>query len=158
METGLRAQGSGLRAQGCLWHKESQLVYRRFCCLPSASLQMCFPQGSQASRRQGVPIVVQWKRARLASMKTRVRSLASLSKLRIPHCHELWCRSQTRLGSGIAGTVVQASSYSSNSTPSLGTCIYRKCGPKGQKRKIFPLKKIHCFFSYYLISKAFYIF
>ena len=29
-----------------------------------------------------------------------------LSGLRIWHCHEVWCRSQTRLGSGIAVTVV----------------------------------------------------
>jgi len=31
-----------------------------------------------------------------------VQSLASLSGLRIPHCHELWCRLRTGLGSGIA--------------------------------------------------------
>ena len=30
-----------------------------------------------------------------------VRSLASLSGLRIQHCRELWCRSQTRLGSSL---------------------------------------------------------
>ena len=35
------------------------------------------------------------------------------SGLRIRHCHELWCRSQTQLGSGIAVTLVQASGYSS---------------------------------------------
>ena len=32
-------------------------------------------------------------------MRTRVRSLASLSRLRIWRCPELWCRSQTQLGS-----------------------------------------------------------
>ena len=32
-------------------------------------------------------------------------SLASLSGLRIQHCGELWCRSQTQLGSGIAMVV-----------------------------------------------------
>ena len=29
-------------------------------------------------------------------------------------CRELWCRSQTRLGSGVAVAVVQAGSYSSD--------------------------------------------
>ena len=32
--------------------------------------------------------------------------LAWLSGLRIWHCHELWCRSQTRLGCGVAVAVV----------------------------------------------------
>uniref|UniRef100_A0A8W4FIM3 Zinc finger protein 446 n=1 Tax=Sus scrofa TaxID=9823 RepID=A0A8W4FIM3_PIG len=35
-----------------------------------------------------------------------VRSLASLSGLRIWHCHELWCRSQIRLGSHVAVALV----------------------------------------------------
>ena len=37
-----------------------------------------------------------------------VRSLASLSGLRIWHFSELWGRSQTRLRSGVAVAVVQA--------------------------------------------------
>ena len=36
--------------------------------------------------------MVQWKRIRLVSMRTQVRSLASLSGLRTRHCCELWCR------------------------------------------------------------------
>ena len=36
---------------------------------------------------------------------TRVQSLASFSGLRIQRCHELWCRSQMRLGSGVAVAV-----------------------------------------------------
>ena len=39
-------------------------------------------------------------------MKTWVQSLTSLSGLRIRHCHELWCRWQTQLRSGIAVTGV----------------------------------------------------
>ena len=42
------------------------------------------------------------------SMRTQVRSLASLSGLRICCCLELQCRSQTGLGSGIAVAVVWA--------------------------------------------------
>ena len=69
---------------------------------------------------QGVPLIAQWKQIPLRSMRTQVQSLALLSELRIWHCCELWCRSQTRLRSGIAVTAVQASSYSSDSTPNLG--------------------------------------
>ena len=47
----------------------------------------------------GDPIVAQWKQTQLVSTKIQLRSLASLSGLRIWHCHELWCRSQMRLGS-----------------------------------------------------------
>ena len=46
----------------------------------------------------GVPIVAQQKRI----MRLRVWSPALLSGLRIQHCCELWYRSQTWLGSGIA--------------------------------------------------------
>ena len=54
----------------------------------------------------GVPFMAQQKRIWLVSMKTLVRSLVSLSGLRSRHCHELWCRLQTRLGSCIAVAVV----------------------------------------------------
>ena len=39
-------------------------------------------------------------------MRTQVGSLASLSGLMIQHCHELWCRSQMQLGSGVDVAVV----------------------------------------------------
>ena len=42
----------------------------------------------------------------LVSMRMRVGSLAFLSGLRLRHCRELWCRSQTQLGSGVAVAVV----------------------------------------------------
>ena len=41
-------------------------------------------------------------------MRTRVRSPASLSGLRIRHCCELWCRSQTHLGSQVTVAVALA--------------------------------------------------
>ena len=47
-------------------------------------LQVCF-----RNQVQGVPIVAQWKWIWLASMRTQVRSLASLSGLRIQCCREL---------------------------------------------------------------------
>ena len=40
----------------------------------------------------GVPVVTQWKRISIVSMRMWVRSLAALSGLRIRHCSELWCR------------------------------------------------------------------
>ena len=63
----------------------------------------------------------------------RVRYVASISGLWIRRCHELWGRSQTRLGSHIAVAVAQADSYSSNRTPGLGTSMCRGRGPKRQK-------------------------
>ena len=51
---------------------------------------------------QRVPIVAQRKWIWLVTMRFHVRSLASLSGLRIRCCWELWCRSKTRLGSCIA--------------------------------------------------------
>ena len=41
-------------------------------------------------------------------MRLRVRSLASLSGLKIWHYRELWCRWQTKLRSGVAVAVAQA--------------------------------------------------
>ena len=52
-------------------------------------------------------------------MRTWVRSLALLGGLRIQCCHEPWCRSQMQLDSSVV--VAVAGSFSSNSTPSLGT-------------------------------------
>ena len=70
----------------------------------------------------------------LASMRTRVWSLTLLSVLRIWHCREPWYRSQTWLGSHVAVAVLQTGSCSSDSTPSLGTSICRKCAPHPRKK------------------------
>ena len=53
----------------------------------------------------GIPVMAQQKEIRLGTMKFRVRSLASLSGLRIQHCRELCYRLQTQLGSGISVAV-----------------------------------------------------
>ena len=58
------------------------------------------------------------------------QSLASLSESRIWRCRELCCRSQTRLGSCMAVAVAEASSYSSDLTPSLRTSICCSAGLK----------------------------
>ena len=53
----------------------------------------------------GVPIMAQQKQIRLGTKRFRGQSLASLSGLRIWCCHELWCRSQMQLRSGVAVAV-----------------------------------------------------
>ena len=53
----------------------------------------------------GVPVMLRGLRTLLVSMRMWVQSLASLSGLRIWHCHELWCRLQTWLGSRVAVAV-----------------------------------------------------
>ena len=50
--------------------------------------------------------MAQQKQIELETMRLHVQSLASLSGLRIRYCHELWCMSQTRLGSSIAVALV----------------------------------------------------
>ena len=81
----------------------------------------------------GNSVVAQRKQTQL-SMKMQVGSLASLSGLRIWHCHELselWVTYPAWIlsccGCGIDG------SCSLHSTPSLGTTICHRCGPHPQK-------------------------
>ena len=88
----------------------------------------------------GVPIVVQRKWIRLGTVQLQVRSLALLSGLRIRRCRELWYTLQTRLESHVA------SSYSSNSTPSLGTSICHGFGPRNG-RKTKKIKNMHSWFT-----------
>ena len=70
----------------------------------------------------------------LGPMMMCVLSLTLLNGLRICCCCELWCRLQTQLTSHIAVAVVLAGSYSSDSTPSLETSIYCRCGSEKKKR------------------------
>ena len=72
----------------------------------------------------GVPMAQQ--------VKNQIRSVPGLAqwvKYLARHCHRLQCRAQMRLISGVAVAVAQASSCTSNSTPSLGTSICCRCGP-----------------------------
>ena len=66
-------------------------------------------------------------------MRMWVRSLASISGLRIWCCCELWCRLQMQLRSSIPVAVAYAGSCSSDWTPSLGTSICWDYSPKRQK-------------------------
>ena len=79
--------------------------------------------------------------------------LGLLSGLRIQHCHELRCRSQILLGSGVAVAVVQVSSCSSDSTPGLETSICHGCGPKKKKKcKVISLEHLVLCFSFLTIA------
>ena len=79
-------------------------------------------------------------RIQLVFMRMQVPSLASLSGLRIQHCHELWWRSQTWLRALVAVAVALAlamavaGSCSSDSTPSLGTSICHRHSSKKQNK------------------------
>ena len=69
-------------------------------------------------------------------MRTLVWSLASLSGLRICwHYCKLQHRSQMRLDSVMPVAVTYACSCSSDSTPSLGSSICHRCGPKKKKKE-----------------------
>ena len=111
----------------CGDHSETESVTKKrrqnFETTIRFSLRKCQETGAKKHK-----ILAQQKLIQLVSMKAPVQSLDLLSGLRIQHCRDLWCRSQTWLRSGVA--VVQASNYSSVLTPSLGSSICLGCGPK----------------------------
>jgi len=65
-------------------------------------------------------------------MRTQVQSLASLSGLRIWHCHELWCRSQMRLRSGCGIVPIGALDWE---LPYASGLALKKAKKKKKKRK-----------------------
>ena len=81
-----------------------------------------------------IPLSLSRLQTWLVSMRMGVQSMASLSGLRIWHCHELWYRSQMWLRSCVAVAMVWATSCSSDSTPSLRTSICPGCN---LKKKVF---------------------
>ena len=83
---------------------------------------------------KGVPIMAQWL-INLTRNHEVAGSIPGLG-LRIRRCPELWCRLQMWLGSHVAVALVWAGGYSSRWTPSLGTSMCRRSGPrKGKKTK-----------------------
>ena len=73
--------------------------------------------------KEGVPIVAQQVKNLTSIHKDAGSILASLSGLRIWHCHKL----QLRSGIAVAEAVTMAGSCSSDSTPNLGTSICCRC-------------------------------
>ena len=119
--------------------RNNKLLAMIMMIIRNCSLGFSFPDclGSH-ELTTGVLTVAPWLRSRLGTMRMQVRSLASLSELRIWHCRELWCRLQMWPGSSIAVAVVQDSSCGSDSTPSLETSICCRCGPAKEKRIELP--------------------
>ena len=75
------------------------------------------------------------------------------SGLRIWHCRKLCCRLQTWLRSGVAVAEVKAGNYSSDWTPSLGTPICHRYGPKktnDQKKKNQGGKKCYIYICHWI--------
>ena len=86
----------------------------------------------------GVPITAQWKLLQLGAMRLWVRSLASLHGLRIRCCHDLWCRSQTRLGSGVAVAAATALIRPPAWESPYATCAaLKKTKKKKEKKEIW---------------------
>ena len=91
----------------------------------------------------GVPSWLSAQKIQLESMRMKVGSLDSLSRLKTQCCHVLWCRSQTQLRPRIALAVAQASSCSPNSTPALelpyasGVALKSKKQTKKQTKILF---------------------
>ena len=104
------------------------------CSIGDISL-LCPMEGPFTNSSLAVPILAQGLQTQLVSMRMCVHSLALLRGLKIRHCQDLWCRLQTQLRSCIAVAVAEAGSCSPDSTPSLGTSICCKCGPKKQTNK-----------------------
>ena len=67
-------------------------------------------------------------------------SLASIHGLRIQYCHELWCRLQTRLGSGVAVAVWHRPAATAAIRPLAWEPPYAMGGTL-EKAKRPPLKK-----------------
>ena len=70
--------------------------------------------------------MAQRKQIRLVSMRMWVPCPASLSGLRILHCCELWCGSQTWLGSHVAMAVVQLDPLAWEPPHAEGAALKRK--------------------------------
>ena len=108
----------------------------RFNAVPCSSLVRLLLQGLK-STFQEFPSWLTGYRIQLGIMRIQVRSVASLSGLRIRRCCELWSRFQTRLGSHVAVALAQASGYSSNQTPQPGNLhmpwVWSQKRPKKKK-------------------------
>ena len=76
--------------------------------------------------------MAQRKQTQLVSMRIQVQSLASLSGLRMQHGHELWCRLQTQLKSGVTVAVARLAALAPI-RPLAWEHPYAACGPKKKK-------------------------
>ena len=75
---------------------------------------LCTAKKTVNKRPQEFPSWLSSYQTQLGSMRMWVRSLVLLSGRRIQPCHELWCRSKMRLGSGTAVALEQAVAIAPN--------------------------------------------
>ena len=120
-------------ATGLMWAIQIIAYTKIFNLITSA--KSLSPLRSQIYKFQGWSSHRGSVETNLTSIHEDAGSILGLAQcwLRVCRCRELWCRSQMRLRSGVA--VAVASSYSSESTPSLGTSICCWCSPKETKDK-----------------------
>ena len=110
----------------------------------SHSGHFSFPVATFKKRnRRELPLWLSRLRTELVSLRMQACSLASLSKSRIRHCHKLQHRSQMWLRSGVAVAVAEASSCSSDSTPSLAMSYATGATLKRKEKKKEETGKIH---------------
>ena len=88
--------------------------------------------------------MVHHKQIQLGTMRLQVPPLTSLSGLRIQRCYELWCRSKTQLGLGVAVLwcrLVAVTSIRSLAWEPPGAALKRQKTPppKKEERTEFPL-------------------
>ena len=105
----------------CLYQAQTKTLVLDFILCNQLLIRIIF---------NGVPVVAQW----LTDLTRNHEVAGSIPDLAqwandLWRCRELWCRSQLRLRSDMAVAVTEASSYSSNLTPSLETSICHGCGP-----------------------------
>ena len=103
----------------------------------SGSLSQC--------NKYGVPVAAQRKQIRLGTTRLPVRSLASLSDLRVWRCCELWCICRH----GSDPTLLwlwhrPAATAPLGPLPSLGTSICCRCSPKKKKKEKSNKHKEYC--------------
>ena len=101
---------------------------------PGLGNYKCHECGHLKTKRSSCYGSASWE-PNIVSMRMWVQSPDLLSGLRIWCCCRLWGRSQMQFRFGIAVTVVQDSSWSSDSAPSLGTSICLTCIWKRKKKK-----------------------
>ena len=94
---------------------------------------------SSSKNTMGVPIMAQQKQIWLVNMRTQDWPLASFSGLRIPPALPVSCGIGCRHGSDLVFLWLWyrpvATVLNSDSTPSLGTSICCRCGPKKKKKE-----------------------